>query len=414
MKRILWLSNVVFTDSKICTTGGWLQPLAEGIASTGKYEIINIALGNEKEIINIDMNGITQWIIPKTKLYNNGQTASENIQNHVIQIIEKEKPDLLHVWGTEGCWASIVALNNINVKKLLEIQGLLSRCHHFFYGGLDFKNLLKCIHLKEIIMPWRSLFSKKYIFLKRGEKEIEYLSYFENISYQSEWVKNSLRYIVPNSKLFSTRLLLRKEFYKCNPWQYINIGTKPIIFSSTSAAISYKGYHRLIQAISYIKKNYPDVQLRLAGNINVGNRLRDGYSIYLQKLIKKYNLQDNIVYLGSLNADQIIHELQNANVCVVPSFVESYCLAFAEAMIVGCPTVCAFSGAMPEQADNEKEALFYNPDDAVQCAALIEKILENKELAINLSNASRKRKLIDNDRLLVIKTQMDIYNTILG
>lgn len=415
MKRILWLSNVLFTkDEKISATGGWLQPLADGITSTGTYEIINIALGNEKRIQKTNINGITQWILPKTKLYNNGQTASNLIQNIVIKIIEREKPDLIHIWGTEGCWASIFALNNIETKKLLDIQGLLSRCHNFYYGGLGIKDLLKCIHLKEIIMPWRSLFGKRNIFFMRGEKEIEYLHYFENISYQSEWVKNSLNYIVPKSRLFHTRLLLRNEFYDCKPWQYSEIKTNPIIFSSTSAAVSYKGYHRLIQSIFYIKKNYPNVQLRVAGNMNVGNKLTDGYSIYLQRLINKLGLQDNIVYLGPLNADQIIKELQNANVCVVPSFVESYCLAFAEAMIVGCPTVCAFSGAMPEQANNEKEALFYNPDDVVQCAALVEKIFKNKELAITLSQSSRKRKLNDNNRELVIQTQIDIYNKILG
>lgn len=415
MKRILWLSNVLFTkDEKISATGGWLQPLADGITSTGIYEIINIAFGCEKKIKKTNINGVTQWILPKAKLSDNGQTASKLIQNQVLTIIEKEKPDLVHVWGTEGCWASIFALNYIETKKLLDIQGLLFRCYKFYYGGLDIKDLLKCIHLKEIIMPWRSLFEKKNIFFKRGQKEIEYLTSFENISYQSEWVKNSINYIVPESRLFHTRLLLRNEFYKCKPWQYSEIGTYPIIFSSTSAAVSYKGYHRLIQAIYYIKKKYPNIRLRLAGNMNVGNRLTDGYSIYLRGLIDKYNLQENIVYLGSLNAEQIIQELQNANVCVIPSFVESYCLAFAEAMIVGCPTVCAFSGAMPEQADNEKEALFYNPDDSIQCAALVEKLLKDKELATRLSQASRKRKLIDNNRELVIKTQIEIYDKILG
>ena len=35
------------------------------------------------------------------------------------------------------------------------------------------------------------------------------------------------------------------------------------------------------------------------------------------------------------------------NVCVIPSFVETYCLALAEAMIVGCPTVVSYTSALP-------------------------------------------------------------------
>lgn len=96
-------------------------------------------------------------------------------------------------------------------------------------------------------------------------------------------------------------------------------------------------------------------------------------------------MQENVIYLGSLDENQIITHLQEANACVIPSFIETYCLAFAESMIVGTPTIASFAGAMPELAENGKEALFYNSVDYYTCAALIDKVLQNRGLAEKLS-----------------------------
>lgn len=44
--------------------------------------------------------------------------------------------------------------------------------------------------------------------------------------------------------------------------------------------------HIIIKAIALLKSKYPKIKLKLAGNINVGNKLLDGYSVFLNKLIK--------------------------------------------------------------------------------------------------------------------------------
>lgn len=413
MKKILWCSNATFTNSPIKSTGSWLQPLAEGVVNDGNFSITNISMGKVSIAQKSLINGITQWTIPNRPKYDYGQTASKKTQEDVLRIIEAEKPDLVHVWGTESCWASIFYLHPMKIKKLLEIQGLLYRYADFYYGGMNFIDLTKCLHLKELIIPSRSLFWKKRIFQKRGNIEKKYISHFEHISYQSEWVRNSLHFLTSSAILHHSKLLLRDEFYNSKCWEYKKVSSNPIVFSTTSAAISYKGYHRLIKTIAIIKRKYPEIQLRIAGNMNVGNKLIDGYSIYLNNLIKEYKLENNITYLGSLNAEQIVNELNNANVCVIPSYVETYCLAFAEALAVGCPTVCAFSGAMPEQANNGIEALFYNPDDVGQCAALIDQLISNKELAINISKSARYRKQNENEKSEVIENQLMIYKSIL-
>lgn len=413
--KILWLSNVAFSSEPIKTTGSWIQPMAEGIIQSGEaFQIVNVSFGDVIKSTKASFHAkLSQWLIPDRELSDYGQTAPQETVEDVRRIIEEESPQLIHVWGTESCWCSIIYMLRPGVPCLLEIQGVLSRYHEFYYGGLNAGDILKCIHTKEMLMPWRTLVGKKRVFYKRGQMELRYLQAFGHIDYQSEWVRNVLTYEAPNAIYHNARRLERSDFYASKPWKYKGERKSPVVFTSASGAIPYKGLHRVLQALSILKRHYPDVRLHIAGQMSIGNRLIDGYSIYLKKLIQKLGVEDNVVLLGSVCAKQIVEELENADVCIVPSYIETYCHAFVEAMMVGCPVVCSFAGAMPELAANDKEALFYNPEDAMQCAALVERLIKDKELAERLSENARARRMKDNDREKVISRQMEIYESVI-
>jgi glycosyltransferase involved in cell wall biosynthesis len=413
MKKILWLCNSSFSENLIKGTGSWLQPMAENIQALDNFQLFNITIGSVDKIEKNNYRNIVQWILPNYKSSKFNQTAFIKTCKEVRSIIEQVQPDLVHIWGTESIWASIYRQGYINYKTMIDIQGLLSVNTDYYYGGLTNREIIQSIHLKEILMPWRTLFNKKRVFRKRGEEEISCLKKIENISFQSVWVKNQVSIINPNAQYFATRIMLRPAFYTSPQWKYKVITNSPVIFSSTSAAVTYKGLHVLIKAIILLKSKYPYIQLRLAGTIDVGNRLLDGYSIFLRSLITKNGLDKNVVYTGPLNENQIINELLNCNVCVVPSFIETYCLAFAEAMMVGVPVVVSFAGAMPELAEHNKEAMFYNPLDHVTCAAYIDQLIQNKQHAELLSKNARIRRLKENDKDLVVSTQVSIYNSII-
>lgn len=412
MKKIVWLCNTKFTSDPKKATGTWLQPLAEMLMQSGEVEIINISGAKQSEDVSYHKN-IKQYIVSVAGSSDYGHTLSKESKKHIINIIEEEAPDLIHVWGTESGWASVFDLYKPQCPFMLDIQGLIYAYTDYFYGGLTFSEILECIHLKEILMPQRTLFYKKSIFRRRGEVELKYLKNFDHISVQSRWVRDKISLVNPTATLYDTRIILRDEFYEAEPWQYKE-REAPIIYTSTSAAVSYKGLHVLIKSLAVLKNIYPKVQLRIAGNTFVGDRLLDGYSVYLKKLVNKYKLQDNVIYLGSLNSKQIISELQNSNICVVPSFIETYCLAFAESMMVGTPTIVSYTGAMPELAVDGKEAIFYNSIDHEQCASHIVNLFESETLSTCMSNNARQHRLVENDVSKVLDRQLEIYNTLLS
>jgi len=412
MKKILWLSNIAFSENPLTHTGGWLQPMAEALQRTGKVQISNVTFGDTSVVIQNDCTGIRQWIIPdRSSGY--GQIATRKTCEEVARIEQIVQPDLVHAWGTEGAWISIHAKGYLKSPVLADMQGLVYVIADYFYGGLTFSEILQSIRLKEIIMPWRTLFWKKRIFEKRGQYEVNNIKSLSNISCQSEWVKRQLSVIHPNASYHSTKIILRKPFYSATPWQYRK-SSSPVVFSLCSAATSFKGIHVLLKAIGLLKKKYPSIHLQLAGSIDVGNRLQDGYSVFLRKLIKKNDIYDNVQYLGHLNAEQIISHMQNCNVCVVPSFIESYCMVLAEAMIIGVPSVVSYTGAMPDLATHNKSALFYNSLDHGLCAAYIDMLINDKTLAEAISINARENRLIENNPATVIETQLSIYSSTLN
>ena len=102
--KVLWLSNSAFVSERTKVTGSWLQPMAEQLSSS--ITMVNITDGIVEKPLFSKFKNIKQWIIP-AKTINYGQEASAETCTIVKGIIEKEKPDLVHIWGTEKLWASI-------------------------------------------------------------------------------------------------------------------------------------------------------------------------------------------------------------------------------------------------------------------------------------------------------------------
>lgn len=413
--KILWLCNAPLSDSKIKTTGSWLQPMAEMLNEQNNVELVIVS--QQKRLISVvenRINGIHQYILPQKGAKNYGQIPSDKSIGYVRNILRKERPDIVHVWGTEQMWAYMNVEGCFDdIPVLLEIQGLLYAYVPYYYGGLTLKEQLQSIHFKELIMPWRTLFGKKHSFRKRGESEKRAICSFRHIGCTTQWVENHIKTIHPGATIHKSKIMLRNKFYQDLKWEYKFSGGHPIVYTMCSDAISYKGLHVLLKALDIVKKRFPDVELRIAGNMKVGNLYLDGYSIFIENLIKHYSLQENVTFLGPINEDSIVDELSKADVGVVPSFVETYCLALAEMMIAGLPTVVSYTSGMADLVTDKTEVLFYNPIDHVTCASHIVKLITDRELATSLSVNGKKKRLLLSNKADVVNRQMEIYERVI-
>lgn len=408
--KILWLCNSRFSNKDLCSTGTWLQPLAEMINKCDGVDVVNVTMGSEDSTLKEVIKDIVQYVLPNKK-------CNYYLGDEIQKIIDIENPDLIHIWGTETGWGALVKQRNIRVPSFIEMQGVTSSIPMFYWGGLSAFDILKVTMAPlSFCNPRSTSLYERHLLVKKGENEKRIIRDFGSISVQSNWVRDYVLNINPNAKIYKTQIILRNAFYECAHWQWKENSDSPVIFSLSNGGRPYKGVHVLLPAIALLKKKYPKIQLNVAGNYFGSNRpffYRD-YVRYILSIIKRLGIEENVRFVGPLNSTQIIKQLQNANVCVIPSFVESYCLALAEAMMVGTPCVVSYAGAMPEMAEPNSEALFYSSNDYISCAARIEECLSNRHLSESLSSNAIKRKQKDCNKDEMIKIQIRNYKDFLS
>ena len=208
-----------------------------------------------------------------------------------------------------------------DVPVLLTIQGILRRISKEYYGGLTFNERLKCLKLKEIL-TMKTPTAYKMLYSRNAEREEKVLKQVKYVTGRTDWDKAVMLSVNPNLKYFRCNYNLRKEFYESEKWS-LESCERHTVFSS-SALYSLKGLHIEVKAIAILKKKYPDIKLYVPGGCAENGKIKDpsGYIKYINRLIKKYGLEDNIIFTGSISPSDVAKRLRKANVFVVSSAVE--------------------------------------------------------------------------------------------
>lgn len=410
MRKLVWFSNCIFQESSIKATGTWVVAMGRMLQDTGACRIANFAISEVESITSYEQGGIQQWLLPRSR-FGRPESISRKDSRILADLVERLSPDLVHVWGTENFCASLAADRLFGqCPVLLDIQGLLHAYADVYFGDLTVGELFGCIGPKELVLPKRHLYFRRRDFRRRGVLEKKVIRSFPDISVQSEWVRFRIEGLNPSCKIHPTGILLRPEFRQAETWKRPDNG--PVrVFSSSSGAHAYKGIHVVLRAFAEVRKSVPSAILTMAGNIR-GGRMQDGFSRWLDRETARLGIADAIEWLGALSAPEIVGLMQASHVVVVPSFVETYCLALAEAMMVGVPTVVSYAGAMPELARDGESALYFPPGDALSCAGQILRLIHNDALANGISAKSREAALIRNDPDTVLRRQMEIYDSV--
>ena len=130
----------------------------------------------------------------------------------------------------------------------------------------------------------------------------------------------------------------------------------------------------------------------------------------LERLIKKYNLQDKVEIKGWVEEDEKIRLMSTCKFFVMPSIFEAYGLAALEAISYGKPIICTDVDGLP---GNVKDAGYYvKPKDSEGLANAINDLLNDREKRIQLSeNAIKVSRAFTWDQQMV-KTET-LYKSII-
>jgi glycosyltransferase involved in cell wall biosynthesis len=407
--RILWFSNRAFSSHAAKDSGTWLAPLGRGLVASGEVDLCNVTTGDVATPTRQDDGPIEQWLVPPSKAGPDGLPEAQIVAD-IVKLVRDFAPEIVHIWGTEGYWGLLTARRLLDFPALLEIQGLKEPYARVYGGGLTRREQIRCIGLREIVRRGTSIASGRRSFENWSRFEREIIAGHRYITTQSPWVEAWVRASNRSAQLFHTELALREPFYNAKPWSG---SENAVVFCSVAYSRPYKGLHDAVRAFALLKKDVPHARLRVAGSLlrSTGIR-RDGYTAWMKRLANTLHVGDSIDWLGPLSAADIVTELQDCAVMLMPSHCETYCVAMAEALYLGVPVVSAHTGGTDWLARDGRSALFFSAGDEVMSSYQLCRALTDQSLVARMSANARAAAAARNDLSAIATGQIERYRTI--
>jgi glycosyltransferase involved in cell wall biosynthesis len=144
-----------------------------------------------------------------------------------------------------------------------------------------------------------------------------------------------------------------------------------------------KGVVYLLGALRLLRKEM-DVKLTIVDRGAPDNE-------YTPALVDRFGLNGSVEFTGRLNLEELVEYYARAEVAVVPSLYEGFCLPAAEAMACGLPVVATTAGALPEVVDDGKCGILVPPRDHHALAGALKRLLSDKALRQTMGKEGRER-----------------------
>ena len=386
--KVLWIcNNSPLENAK--GGGGWFSSLARNLKNHDKD--IDLVFVFPGKIIEKNIN---QYYTFEHTAFDKPYNYKEETEEFFLKIINIEKPDIIHVWGTEYYY-SLAMVNAAERAGLLDrvvvhIQGICFSYAEHVTSGLPI-SVIYGHTLHDVLRG--GVIDTKRGFEKRGVHEIKVIKKVKHILGRTDWDRNLCYLVNDNMQYHFCREMLRTPFYD-GCWKYEDCNKYKVFISQAGYPI--KGIHYFIKAFSFVVTKYPDAIVTIGGKNMIKNEsLKDRlyssfYGKYIASLVKKYKLTNNIRFLGPLSANEMKSEYLSANVYIQPSTIENSSNSLGEALLLGVPTIASYVGGTNCIVKDKETGYLYQHDDTYSLASLIIKLFESKEICNNFSANSRR------------------------
>jgi phosphatidyl-myo-inositol dimannoside synthase len=151
-----------------------------------------------------------------------------------------------------------------------------------------------------------------------------------------------------------------------------------------------KGQDKIIRALPWVAREFPDVRFLVVGTGPDRERL--------EALAHRKQVADRVIFAGEVPPDVLPHYFRAGDVFAMPCRtrklgleVEGFGLAFLEASAVGRPAVAGDSGGAPEAVVHGETGLVVDGGEVDEVAEAISELLSDAEKADKLGAAGADR-----------------------
>lgn len=417
--KILWIVNVklpiiykrqgAFNEINV---GGWLDRISQGILEKQNVELFvcyPYSIKEEGQFENLHYQSLT--FNPKDLRL--GKLKIDVGIEETEKILKSINPDIIHIHGTEFQYSYFFAeaakRNGMDNKLIVSIQGMVGIYARHVSIGLP-EEVRKGSTLREILLN-NNVQSVINSFIRRGIYEEKTIKITKHIIGRTSWDRACTYRINPDAKYHHGDETLREIFYT-GEWSFKNCVKHRIFISQATYPV--KGFHIFLDALSDIKKFFPDVSVHVAGGNPIqGDWLRGStYGRYLKQKIKSSGFEDCVKFCGNLNAEQMKHEMLEANVFVSPSTIENSPNSVGEAMLLGVPIVSSNVGGVSDLLKDKIEGYLYQSDAPYMLAYYVILIFRDSERATQMGIAAKARALHIHDYMKNLRDLFFVYKEI--
>ena len=405
---------------------GWLSGIFDRITEKRREIEISVCfpIGNltagEELLSGLTVNGAKCYGFHENP--DTPEIYDRRLEREFREILEKAKPDMIHIFGTEFPHALAAARAFGKPERtLVGIQGLCYEIAKVYMAGLP-EEVQRKVTFRDFLRR-DSLKQQQEKFYLRGKNEMEAISLAGHITGRTRFDREGTSRINAKALYHSMNETMRSSFYE-GMWDPEACEKHSIFLGQGDYPL--KGFHFLLQAMPEIIKKYPDTILYVAGNSVISHQTvkekikLPAYGKYLLTLIRNYRLEDRVVMLGKLSETEMKQQFLRSNVFVCASVLENSPNTVGEAMLLGVPVVASRAGGIPDMIADGCEGLLFetgNPADLVSAVDKVfskEKDAKGDTLAIRISKAGRRRAINAHDGETNYRRLLEIYGDILG
>lgn len=286
----------------------------------------------------------------RTKVIDPKETKNTMANMENLRVVKS--PNLASVKGK--------LLGTIEAKKILEsemkksdyvIARLPSNIGNL---AVDMARKLNKPYLVELVAcPWDAYWNHSYkgklvaplmyMETKKRVKNADYVVYVTNRFLQNRYPTTGKNVNCSNVALKdSDDSILKRRMDKINN---LTLSSKITIGTTAAVNVRYKGQQYIIQALGKLKEQgFTNFEYQLVGA---------GDQTYLKSIAEKYNVKEQIQFLGPLPHKEVFEWLETIDIYSQPSRQEGLPRALIEAMSRGLPAFGANTAGIPELLDNK-------------------------------------------------------------
>jgi len=337
---------------------------------------VSAACGNGKWVGDVEREGIKVKIIPfKRKVFSPISDIASFFKLYFY--FKKEKFDIVHTHTPKPeIYGQIAA-------KLAGVPIIIDALHGFYLPGNT-----------------PSVVSKMFLSLER------FVAKFSDCIFS---VSNAVIDAAVKEKICQPRLLKYlgrdidtnrfnpgrfSEEFVANKKKQLGIKSSGKILGIVGRMVEEKGYLELFEAFKTVLTNFPDAILLVVGQHEPMKKDK----VY-PGIVKKYGIQNNVIFLGERGDVEEIYSV--LDLFVLPTHREGIGASILEASAMELPVIATTTGGCPEAVSDGKTGILVPVKEVERLSKAIIYLLSNPKAAKEMGVAGRKKILKEfNEKLI--------------